>query len=95
MNVVFLDQNKWIDLARVEAGKKTSGPLIPLYNALKAAVDCGATVVPLSLSHIIETSKRNDQTSRRHLARTQASLSNGRVLRSRSARLRIRSDSLY
>lgn len=87
MDVIFLDQNKWIELARVEAGKVTSGPLITLYTCLKALVNRGEIIFPLSVSHIIETSRRNDQVSRAHLAKTQAALSKGRVLRSRKARL--------
>ena len=89
MNIIFLDQNKWIELARVEANKGSSVQLQSLYSQLTAAVIQKKVLVPLSLSHVIETSKRNDPTSREHLARTQAKLSRGYVIRSRKGRLMI------
>ncbi|MCH1918602.1 hypothetical protein L9G15_04035 [Shewanella sp. A3A] len=87
MDIVFLDQNKWIELAGVEAGKASSPQLVALYNELIAAVDGGRAVFPLTVSHILETSKRNDPTSRRHVAAVQARLSKGYVFRSRKARI--------
>lgn len=86
MDVIFLDQNKWIDLAGVEAGKAPS-QLATLYNELVAAVDTGRVIFPLTVSHILETSKRNDPISRGHVATVQARLSKGHVFRSRKARL--------
>ena len=87
VEVVFLDQNKWIDLARVEAGKIGTGPLVELYSQLSRAVDEGRVIFPLTASHILETSKRNDPLSRMLLAQTQARLSKGYVYRSRAGRL--------
>ncbi len=87
MDIIFLDQNKWIELARVEANKKSSTQLRSLYSQLMTAVARQEVLIPLSLSHIIETSKRNDPVSREHLARTQAKLSRGHVIRSRKGRL--------
>jgi hypothetical protein len=87
MDVIFLDQNKWIDLAGVEAGKASSSELVALYNELAAAVDGGKAIFPLTVSHILEASKRNDPTSRGHVATVQARLSKGYVYRSRKARL--------
>jgi hypothetical protein len=89
MDAVFIDQNKWIDLGRVEAGKITSGTLVVLYEQLAEAVDRGRVIFPLTISHILETSKRNDPTSRTHVAAAQARLSKGYVFRSRKARLLI------
>lgn len=87
MDVIFLDQNKWIDLAAVEAGKTPSSQLSTLYNELIGAVEAGRVIFPLTISHILETSKRNDPTSREHVAIAQARLSKGYVFRSRKARL--------
>lgn len=87
MDVIFLDQNKWIDLAGVEAGKASSSGFVALYNELAAAVDGGKAIFPLTMSHILETSKRNDPTSRGHVATVQARLSKGYEFRSRKARL--------
>ncbi len=89
MDIVYLDQNKWIELARVQAGKVTSGPIADLYTQLHVAVESGQVLFPLSASHILETSKRHDPTSRSHLADTQAKLSRGYVYRSRTGRLEI------
>lgn len=89
MDIVYLDQNKWIELARVQSGAVTSGPIADLYTQLLVAVECGQVLFPLSASHILETSKRNDPTSRCHLAGTQAKLSRGYVYRSRAGRLEI------
>jgi len=87
MDVVFLDQNKWIELARVEAGKITSVALVELYSQLSAAVEQRRVIFPLTASHILETSKRNDPRSRGLVAQTQAKLSRGYVYRSRAGRL--------
>ena len=84
MDIVYLDQNKWIELARVQAGAVTSGPTADLYSQLLAAVECGKVLFPLSVSHVLETSKRNEPISRGHLAETQAKLSRGYAYRSRA-----------
>ncbi|MYN38641.1 hypothetical protein GTP55_04570 [Duganella sp. FT109W] len=89
MHVLFLDQNKWIDLARVHAGKTTSGPHLIVYQELLAAVRTGKLIAPLTASHILETSKRNDPESRANVVEIQALLSKGFVFRSRKARLLI------
>lgn len=59
MKALFLDQNKWIELARVRAGAVSSGPSYIAYVELHEAVDRGRIVVPLTVAHILETSKRN------------------------------------
>lgn len=87
VDIVFLDQNKWIELARVEAGKVTSGPIATLYLQLATAVEEHRVLFPLAVSHILETSKRNDPVSRGWVAETQAKLSRGYVYRSRTGRL--------
>jgi len=87
VDIVFLDQNKWIELARVEAGKVTSGPIATLYSQLATAVEENRVLFPLAVSHILETSKRNDPVSRGWVVDTQAKLSRGYVYRSRAGRL--------
>ncbi|MEO8488602.1 hypothetical protein [Pseudomonas sp.] len=88
MDIVYLDQNKWIELARVHSGTVRSGPLAELYFQLNSAVEAGRVLFPLSASHVLETSKRNDPVSRGHVAVTQAALSKGISYRSRTSRLR-------
>jgi hypothetical protein len=89
MEALFLDQNKWIELACVRTGTVSSGPSYIAYAELHEAVERGRVVAPLTVAHILETSKRNDQASRAHVAEVQASLSKGFVFRSRKARLLI------
>lgn len=87
MDIVFLDQNKWIDLARVHSGRDASGPMAELFPQLVAAVQKKRVLFPLSVANIMETAKRNDPGSRRHIAETQAMLSLGYVYRSRAGRM--------
>lgn len=87
MDIIYLDQNKWIELAQVHAGSQTPEGLATLYNQLLNAVERGKVLFPLSLSHLIETSKRNDPISRGHVVKTQAQLSRGFAYRSRAGRL--------
>lgn len=87
MRVLFLDQNKWIDIARVAKGGSALAPLRPVYERLCEDVDRGSIIAPLTVSHIIETAKRNDVMSRMDVANVQARLSKGFVYRSRKARL--------
>lgn len=87
MDVVYLDQNKWIELARVRSQAVVSGKIFDLYERLAEAVEDGRVIFPLSVSHVLETSKRNDPVSRMYLAETQAKFSGGYAYRSRKGRL--------
>ncbi len=87
MQILFIDQNKWIDLARAASGKPEGAAYVDIYRALSAAVDAEQVILPLTISHIIETAKRNDPESRLAVARVQAKLSKGSVYRSRKVRL--------
>lgn len=89
MDIIYLDQNKWVELARVHAGADNSGPIAELYPQLIAAVEAGRVLFPLSSSHILETSKRNDPVSRGNVAETQAKLSRGYAYRDRTTRLEV------
>jgi hypothetical protein len=77
MDIVYLDQNKWIELAQIHAGMVSSGPITTLYSQLLSAVRRRDVLFPLSVSHVLETSKRNDPVSRGYVAETQAKLSRG------------------
>lgn len=89
MDIVFLDQNKWIELAQVHSGRIARGPIAELLLQLVDAVQRKRVLFPLSASNIMETAKRNDPVSRRHIAETQAMLSLGYVHRSRAGRLAV------
>jgi len=89
MDIVFLDQNKWIELAQVHNRRTTSGPVAELFPQLIAAVQRKRVLFPLSASNIMETAKCNDPDSRRHVAETQAILSLGYAYRSRAGRMAV------
>lgn len=83
--ILYLDQNAWIALAQ-GAWDKERYPhqheaLVRVGNAVKD----GKVAAPLTFSSIYETMKVNDPVRRAHLARTQAILSGGQVLRGRRA----------
>lgn len=89
MDIVFLDQNKWIELAKVHSGRTKSGPVAKLFPQLVDAVQRKRVLFPLAVSNIVETAKRNDPVSRQHVAETQAIFSRGFVYRSRASRLAV------
>lgn len=89
MRIVYLDQNKWIDLAR--AFKKPDDH-IELYNLLQSTrteVAAGRLALPLTSTNLYETYKIADSERRRDLAFVQAVLSRGLVFRGRHKRLEV------
>lgn len=89
MQILYLDQNKWIELARVHVGRESRKELVNLYDELGTAVDRGALLIPISKAHVIETSKINSPERREHLAATFRELNRGVILRSRAGRLAV------
>ncbi|HZZ33438.1 MAG TPA: hypothetical protein VFE10_15765 [Phenylobacterium sp.] len=87
MQIVYLDQNKWIDLARARQDPERDPDIHALIAPLDRAVRRGALAIPLTMSNIYETHKINDPRRRRDLAYIQAILSQGLVFRARRARL--------
>jgi hypothetical protein len=71
---VYLDQNKWVDLARAETGHPDGEPFVETMAILKKAVDDGRARFPLSAAHYYETSNRRDRRKRVELATTMARL---------------------
>lgn len=70
MLTVYLDQNKWIDLARAETGHSAGKPFVEALAVLKEAVDQGRARFPLSAAHYYETGKQKDRRKRMELATT-------------------------
>lgn len=64
--IIYLDQNKWIDLARAATGKATP-ELNQVLDIVRESKRLGMNVFPLSLGHFIETNKRRDLESRSRL----------------------------
>lgn len=75
MKRIYLDQNKWIDVARVDKGATAGKPFENAAALLSAGVELGELSVPLSRAHFIETNNRRDWASRRELAETMFRLS--------------------
>jgi hypothetical protein len=61
---VYLDQNKWIDLARAATGRAEGGRFVEALAAARDAVAAGTAVFPLDLYRYWETSKRGRDRSR-------------------------------
>lgn len=75
MKYIYLDQNKWIELAR---GIKEKAPdYIKLYEVIVENIDNGNWAFPLSSIHITETMKRKDETSRKNILNLMFSISRG------------------
>ena len=88
MKVLYLDQNKWIDLARAR-NSPTEKPAHTLALVkIQQAVESNELLIPLTASNIYETQKINDMSRRQAIARLQAALSNGMVFQCGSFRLR-------
>ncbi|GCB01841.1 hypothetical protein NCCNTM_54750 [Mycolicibacterium sp. NCC-Tsukiji] len=67
---VYLDQNKWIDLARAATGHPKGAAFVETLSVLTQAVDDGRARFPLSCAHYLETGKQHDRTKRIELSRT-------------------------
>lgn len=55
--IVYLDQNKWIELAKMVHGKDKSARAARVLHSFEAAGDAGRVKFPLSSFHYIETSR--------------------------------------
>ena len=83
--VVYLDQNKWIEIA----SEVKSRAVAHLVDILLEKIAGGRLVIPLTATNIFETSKINDTDRRRRLADIQSRLCRGIVFRGRHARLEV------
>ncbi|MDB5607988.1 MAG: hypothetical protein JWP25_4888 [Bradyrhizobium sp.] len=87
MQIVYLDQNKWIDLSRAVKYPADNPELRTVLEVLVEEANAGRIVLPLTQTNIYETHKINDPERRHDLAYVQATLSQGRVFRGRHKRL--------
>jgi hypothetical protein len=71
--IIYLDQNKWIDLARSAAG--AGDDFTPAVDFVRAAKAAGAAVFPLSMAHYIESNKQHDDARYERLGRFMHELS--------------------
>lgn len=75
MKTVYLDQNKWIDLARLKVSKKTGSDSV--YQKILENVEAKKWCVPISVIHLMETIKRADKKSRKDVLDVMTELSKG------------------
>jgi hypothetical protein len=85
--IVYLDQNKWIELARAEKAPSDYPDHFALLERLRNEFAAGQALFPLSAANIFETFKIGDPRRRNTLATLQATLSGGLVFRGRYRRL--------
>jgi hypothetical protein len=72
---IYLDQNKWIDLARAVNGTPGGNRFEDVALVLRAGVDTGELSLPLSSVHYMETQNRREWNSRRRLGETMLAFS--------------------
>lgn len=89
MHIVYLDQNKWIELARAFKNPAADVELARLAAQIAANVEAGKLILPLSWANIYETYKIQNPNRRHELAYVQTWLSRGTVFRGRRKRLEV------
>jgi hypothetical protein len=87
VQIVYLDQNKWIDLSRAVKYPADYPELRTVLEVLIEEAKAGRIALPLTQTNIYETHKINDPQRRYDLAYVQATLSQGLVFRGRYKRL--------
>lgn len=87
--IAYLDQNKWIELARAAKHPEQHPDARALLETLCETVGAGRLVLPLTASNIYETHKIADPDRRHDLAYVQSVLSRGFVFRGRHRRLEV------
>ncbi|BBY62825.1 hypothetical protein [Mycolicibacterium helvum] len=68
MLTIYLDQNKWIDLARAESGHPGGIAFVDILQAFRRAAHEKRARFPLSCAHYYETGKQRDWTRRKNLS---------------------------
>lgn len=86
--ILYLDQNMWIAVAQGVKEPDRYSEAYAVVELLVALGKAGKLTIPVSFTNIYETHKINDPSRREHLAWVQASVSQGRVFRGRTALLR-------
>lgn len=80
MITVYLDQAKWIDLARAFHGRADGERFRGALDAARHAVRLGLVQFPLSMGHYVETWRTGNDDRRARLAQAMVALSQGRTM---------------
>lgn len=75
--IVYLDQNGWIDLAKMEYGSAKTEKETKLLEKIYGAVEEDEVFFPLSIVHLDEISKISSESKRHQLAALMVKLSKG------------------
>lgn len=81
--IVYLDQNKWIELARIVNGKDKSQPSTETLKRINAAVNAGV-IMPLSAIHYLEFASISNDDLRARLGKVMWKYSQGFTIASNS-----------
>ncbi|MGY6278066.1 hypothetical protein [Methylomonas sp. MgM2] len=79
---IYLDQNKWIDLAKAIIRPKQNTQYHEVSQLILSKVNSQDWLFPLSLVHFIETLRRSELGSRRRLASVMSEISKNSALKS-------------
>jgi hypothetical protein len=77
---IYLDQNKWIELARAYHGRANSSAHAAVLAAALNSVETGRTIFPISSAHYMEVAKAKDAGRRQRLASFMVELSGGKSI---------------
>lgn len=80
MKIVYLDQNKWIELSREAHGLDPSHRHVGVLSAVREAAEQGVACFPLSMGHYKETYAHSDPARRLRLASFMLSVSRNETL---------------
>ncbi|WP_230671686.1 hypothetical protein [Rathayibacter sp. Leaf248] len=72
---IYLDQNKWVDLARAATGHRLGVRFSEALSEAREAVASGRASFPLDMYRYVETGRRRDDRSRNDVADVMAELS--------------------
>ena len=82
MKIAYLDQNQWIQLARIHHGRLTDRALVEALASIRAAVAEGRLGLPLSAIHYMETGRVTQPGRRARLGTVMWQLSGGLTIAS-------------
>src|SRR5215471_14030132 len=77
---LYLDQNKWIDLARAHYGKPEGVKFQPCLQFIRAAIKAGTLIVPFGVWNAIESMISGDEGRRKRLAEFMVDLSGNKTV---------------
>lgn len=86
--IIYLDQNKWIELAQLAFGKGCPNRAARVLHDFTAAINGGQASIPLSSFHYIETSRISNVGRKSRLGEIMLSYSRGETLVGYSAVVR-------